>query len=214
MVGAQSRAARRAARSALNPLHARHFATRRLDARDRAAHRLYHHHHMVRIGVDEAVAASRAMATWPFQNTRSPRRRFAIAGDNTLPSAVPACRCRAGRRRPRRSARPAPGPSNRSRGALAAPQIGRADEPLGDRDEIRLSRGLSGARCPSGRCQPLAVTAKRSSCARSPAARPSAAGQRRQLDSGSGKDKRAQHRDLVGRRRAGTPSAWPGSQPT
>ena len=98
---------------------------------------------------------------------------------------------------------------------LAAPQIGRAEKLLGDGDEIRLLVALIGARCASGKCQPMAVTAKRSSClaiaSRAPIGSATVGGS---LMSGPGKPSvRGTMTLWVGAGPAG-PSAFADSQPT
>ena len=90
-----------------------------------------------------SVAASRMMPTWPFQNTRSPRRRGASASssgsgcaERRLLHVAVARRRRSGRRQ--RGLRQA-GAVDPLAGA-PAPQIGRLDKALGDGDEIGLAR--------------------------------------------------------------------------
>ena len=99
---------------------------------------------------------------------------------------------------------------------LAAPQIGHAEEALGDRDEI-ASRGVSsGARWRAGTIAAGGGDRERLLDARD--GEPRAERQRldrRKLDRGPGKHQRAQRRDLVGRRRRRRArSASAGSQPT
>ena len=90
-----------------------------------------------------SVAASRMMPTWPFQNTRSPRRRCAqrvverqrLAERRLLHVAVAR---RGDSRRHQRGLRQA-GAVDPLAGA-PAPQIGRLEKTLGDGDEIGLAR--------------------------------------------------------------------------
>ena len=70
-----------------------------------------------------------------------------------------ACRCRAGSRCRRRSARSAPGPSNRCQGCSCRPTDRRADETFGHRDEIGPHWSMPPTCC-RGRYQPSRVTAK------------------------------------------------------
>ena len=108
-------------------------------------------------------SSSRAMATWPFQNTRSPRRRLGERRRSGR-APIPACRCRAGRgcRRPAR--RPAPAPSNRCRARSCRPTNRACRGTARRRRRNPRCFALIGARCACGTCQPDAVTAKRSSC--------------------------------------------------
>ena len=84
-----------------------------------------------------SVAASRTIATWPFQNTRSPRRSVAMSDATGVPSARSCMSLSrgqgdaAGRERDLHQAG-----AVEAVAGLAAPQIGRAEEALRHRDEI------------------------------------------------------------------------------
>ena len=91
-----------------------------------------------------SVVASRTMATWPFQNTRSPRRapaRSDVSGSG-VPSA-PSCmslsrgqampQAMSGNLHERRAVEAKTG--------LAAPEIRHAEEFFGDRDHVGLDDG-------------------------------------------------------------------------
>ena len=89
-----------------------------------------------------SVALSRTMATWPFQNMKSPRCRLekSAAGSNGRPSDASCMSLSRGQGVP-----PAVHRELHQRGAieaeagLAAPEIGHAEEALGDSDEVTLA---------------------------------------------------------------------------
>ena len=90
--------------------------------------------------------------------------------------------------------------------ALAAPEIGRADEAFGDRDEIGFAMASIAARCGCGRYQPSRVTAKAPSSRATVELRSHHQRlDRRQLDRGAGKGERPDRGDLV--RRRGAPAS-------
>ena len=146
------------------------------------------------------LSASRAMATWPFQNMRSPRRisvsATGLPSDKLLHVAV----ARAGNaRRLQRDLHEA-GTIEPERG-LAAPQIGRIEKHLGDGDEIacaRLDRREVDCRdVPARRGDGKAFVLPRNAKLRAHRQRR----QRRPFDVRRREAKRARHAHLVGRRR-------------
>ena len=84
-----------------------------------------------------SVASSRMIPTWPFQNTRSPRRRRGVAPQASRRAAPPACPSRAAppARTPCSATCTSPEQSMPQRGA-PAPEIGRPDEALGQRHPV------------------------------------------------------------------------------
>ena len=144
------------------------------------------------------------MATWPFQKIRSPRlERRRIGGRRRsqrrfLHVAVArACDAAGGQRdldEPR---------AIETERGLAAPQIGRAEKALGDRDEVRFvlveRRKVRGRHVGAGWRHRHAILDARDGEARAERQR----FERRQFDRRTGKHKRAQRRHLVRRRRAG-----------
>ena len=157
----------------------------------------------MRVGVHDrlGVARDRDMA---LPEQRSPRRKaLPVPTHRAAGRARPAaCRCRAGRRCRRRSARPARDRSNRCRGCSCRPRD-RACRRSARRPRRNRSRAASmRPRCRRGRYQPSGVTAK------SPSSRAivdERAHQqrfdRRHFDRGAGKGERPDRGDLVGRRR-------------
>ena len=111
-----------------------------------------------------------------------------------------ACRCRAGSRCRRRSARPAPGRSNRCRGCSCRPTDRACRRSVRRPRRNRAHSGRCRPRCCRGRYQPSRVTAK------APSSRITVTSgshhqrlDRRQFDRGAGKGKGPDRRDLVRR---------------
>ena len=99
--------------------------------------------HRVGAWREAGSSASRMMPTWPGQKTRSPRlsagrpplERQRLADRLRLHVAVARCGDAAGRERHLHEAR-----AVEAEARLAAPEIGHAEKPLGDRDPVRLER--------------------------------------------------------------------------
>ena len=139
---------------------------------------------------EDQVAALQASTVAPAFDRLAERRFLHVAVARTGDAA-------------RRSAPPARGRNSRCRDGLAAPQIGRAQEPFGDRDRVRFLASI-GARCRAGMNQPRRVTANAPSLAhdRNPRAERQRL-DRWQLDDGPGKQACAAPRPCAsGRRRA------------
>ena len=188
-----------------SPLDRHDLAAGRLDPRDRLARVFDRGRHVMRVGVNDGVgvAHDRDMAfpedqVAALQLVRSPPRSAPGRG---RPAA---CRCRAGSRCRRRSARPAPGRSNRCRGCSCRP-TDRACRRSVRRPRQNPSRIASRPpRWRRGRYQPSRVTANAPSSRVTVTHAPHRQRlDRRQLDRGSGKRKGPQRRDLVRRRGRG-----------
>ena len=160
------------------------------------------------------VSASRAIAAWPFQKIRSPRCRFVRFRGQRPAKAVLLHVAVARAAIPRHSAELHEARAIDAEASLAAPEIGRADEAFGNRDEIG-SRVVEPARCGFGRYQPSRVTAKVSSSRNTVTIAPIEQRlDRRQFDRGPGKAKVLIAVTLWVGSAAGFPSAKSGSQPT
>ena len=147
------------------------------------------------------VLASRTIATCPFQKIRSPRCNFFIsAGLSARPS--PSCCMSLSRGQPVPAAFSADlhqAGAIDAEAALAAPEIGRADETFGDRDEIVLD-GVETANMPARQIPAFAGHRERAVFAhdRYPRFHRQRV-DRRQFDRRARKCERAQCRDFVRR---------------
>ena len=107
----------------LQPLDRRDLAAGRLDPRDRLARVLDHRRHVMRVGVHDGVGIAHdrdvALPEDQVAALQLLRLRSTQAPGRGRPAA---CRCRAGSRCRRRSARPGPGRSNRCRGCSCRPR--------------------------------------------------------------------------------------------
>ena len=108
------------------------------------------------------VSASRAIATWPFQNNQIAALQSAAIPPAPIPGRgrPAACRCRAGSRCRRRSARPGPGRNNRSRGCSCRPTDRACRQTARPPRRNRRAWSSMPPRCCRGRYQPSRVTAK------------------------------------------------------
>ena len=207
--------ARNDAECELQPLDRRDLAARRLDARDRLVRVLDRGRHVMRVGVHDGVGVAHdrdmalpedqvaALQLLGFRCARAPGR-----------GRPAACRCRAGSRCRRRSAKPAPGRSNRCRGCSCRP-TDRACRRSVRRPRRNPSPSHRGADMPARQVPAFARDGERAVFARDADARAHRQRlDRRQLDRGAGKRKGPQRRDLVRRRGGGLASAASGSQPT
>ena len=148
------------------------------------------------------VSASRTIATWPFQKIRSPRCRCLVSAALERPAEavllhVAVARA-AGAGGVERNLHEAGAID--AKAALAAPQIGRADEVFGDRDEITLD-SIDAADMPAR--QVPAFAGDRESAVLARHAHPCSDRQRidrRQFDRRPGKREGPQRGDLVRRR--------------
>ena len=139
-----------------------------------------------------SVLASRAIATWPFQNTRSPRCRS--AGEAGLPSDNSCMSLSRGQATPAACSATCTSPEQSSPSdGLAAPQIGRAQEGFRHRDEIRRlgpdrrQMHLRNMPAGGGDGETLVLPRDGDRCAHRQR------GQRRPLDVGRRKAERARH---------------------
>ena len=150
------------------------------------------------------VRSSVMIATWPFQKTRSPRRKPDRSSPGSIGSpSVAACMSES-----RSTSRPAmrmdsctrPEQSMPKRGR-AAPEIGRVEKRLGDRDIVA---GRTRRRDADGRrSSPRRSTAAHSACRasrrsrRSSTSEPSDSAERRKPQIGTGIDEGAQRADTI-----------------
>ena len=144
---------------ALKPLHARHFAARRLDAANGFLRRLDRHHHVMRIGMQH-VSPSRRDRHVAFPEHQiaalelGRRRRF--------PKRSSCMSLSRGRSTPAGLKYIGTRPDNQCRARSCRPPIRTRRKSSRDHDEIGCF-GLPASRLNRGKCQPWAVTAKRSS---------------------------------------------------
>ena len=103
-------------------VYRRDLAARRLDARDRLVGVLDHGRHVMRVGVHDGVGVAHdGDVALPEDQVAAPQLLASPRHSAPGRGRPAACRCRAGSRCRRRSARPARGRSNRCRGCSCRP---------------------------------------------------------------------------------------------